>query len=134
MSNITQVLNTDKNFTTLKKAVHASDLDQQLSSTGPFTVFAPSDLAFGKLENGAIDHLLKPENKADLTSMLQGHVVEGKIDFKDLKDGDSLKTLQGKDLAVKVQEGKVSVNDAIIQGRDMKTSNGVIHSLHTVLN
>ena len=49
MSNITQVVNEDKNLKTLKKGVHASDLDQLLSSTGPFTFFAPTDLAFDKL-------------------------------------------------------------------------------------
>lgn len=57
MSNITQVVNTDKNLKTLKKGVHSSDLDQLLSSTGPFTFFAPSDLAFEKLEKGLMDDL-----------------------------------------------------------------------------
>ena len=52
MSNITQVVNADKLLKTLKKSVHASDLDQLLSSTGPYTFFAPSDLAFEKLEKG----------------------------------------------------------------------------------
>lgn len=133
MSNITQVLNTEKNMTTFNKGVRASGLDQRLSSTGPFTVFAPSDMAFGKLDAGTVDNLLKPENKADLTTLLNSHVVEGQIDFKDLKDGDKLKTIQGKELAVKVQQGKVTVNNATIQNRDVKTSNGVIHSVDAVL-
>ena len=58
MSNITQVVNSDKNMRTLKKGLHYSDMDQLLSSTGPFTFFAPSDLAFEKLGNTFMDDLL----------------------------------------------------------------------------
>ncbi|HYE53369.1 MAG TPA: fasciclin domain-containing protein, partial [Chitinophagaceae bacterium] len=108
-------------------------LDQVLSGTGPFTLFAPSDLAFEKLESGALDSLLQPENKIKLTDLLNYHVVAGKINFKDLKDGDKLKTLNGKELAVKVDGVKTNINGAIIQNRDLKTSNGVIHSLDSVL-
>jgi uncharacterized surface protein with fasciclin (FAS1) repeats len=120
-------------MTTLKKGVIASGLDQVLSSRGPYTFFAPSDLAFGKLESGTIEDLLKPENKIKLTDLLNHHVVEGKINFKDLKDGDKLKSLNGKMLVVKVDNAKVSVDGATIQNPDVLTSNGVIHSLDTVL-
>ncbi len=120
-------------MTTLKSGVHASDLDQTLSSTGPYTLFAPTDLAFGKLEAGTIETLLKPESKVSLTSLLNHHVVAGKIEFKDLKDGDKLKSLDGKELSVTVKDTQVSVDGATIQNRDVKTSNGVIHMLDTVL-
>ena len=133
MSNITQVVNTDKNMTTLKKGIHATDLDQLLSSTGPFTVFAPSDLAFGKLEAGTIEDLLNPANKIKLTALMNQHVIAGKINFKDLKDGEKLKTLNGKELSIRITEGKVSIDDATIQNSDISSSNGVIHSLDTVL-
>ena len=133
MSNITQVVKNEKNMTTLNKGVMASGLDQILSGTGPFTVFAPSDLAFGKLETGKVEDLLKPENKLKLTDLLNHHVVSGKVNFKDLKDGEKLKALNGKELSVKIIDGKVSVDGAIIQNRDVETSNGVIHSLDTVL-
>ena len=133
MSNITQVVNTDKNMTTLKKGVHASDLDQLLSSTGPFTMFAPLNPAFEKLEQGTIDKLLEPESKTALTSLISHHVVAGKINFKDLKDGEKLKTMNGKELCVHIKDGKVSVNGAIIQQRDVEASNGLIHSLDSVL-
>ena len=134
MSNITQVVRSDKNMTTLNKGVLAASLDQVLSGTGPFTVFAPSDLAFGKLESGTMDNLLLPENKTKLTDLLKQHVVAGKVNYKDLKDGLKLKTLQGKELIIEVKENRVSVDGAIIQDRDVKTSNGVIHSLNKVLN
>ena len=133
MSNITQVVKNEKNMTTLNKGVMASGLDQVLSGTGPFTIFAPSDLAFGKLESGMIENLLKPENKTKLTELLNHHVVPGTINFKDLKDGEKLKTINGKELTVEVKDGKASINGAHIQNRDVKTSNGVIHSLDSVL-
>ena len=133
MSNITQVVKQEKNMTTLNRGVTASGLDQVLSGTGPFTVFAPSDLAFGKLEGDTIENLLKTENKLKLNDLLKHHVVTGKIEFKDLKDGEKLKTMNGKELSVHIKDGKVSVNGATIQQRDVKTSNGVIHSLDTVL-
>jgi uncharacterized surface protein with fasciclin (FAS1) repeats len=134
MSNITQVVNAEKNMTTLKRGIVASGLDQVLSGAGPFTVFAPSDMAFGKLEAGAIENLLKPENKIKLTALLNHHVVSGKISFKDLKDGDKLKSLGGKQLSVKVKDAKVTIDGATVQNRDVASSNGVIHSLDTVLN
>jgi uncharacterized surface protein with fasciclin (FAS1) repeats len=133
MSNITQVVNEDKNMTTLKRSVIASGLDKVLSGTGPFTVFAPSDLAFEKLEKGVLENLLKPENKTKLVDVLNHHVVSGKINFNDLKDGEKLKTVNGKELRVHAKDGKVSIEGAKIQNHDVQTSNGVIHSLDTVM-
>jgi uncharacterized surface protein with fasciclin (FAS1) repeats len=133
MSNITQVVNTEKTMTILKKGVIASGLDNVLSGTGPYTVFAPSDLAFEKLEKGVLDNLLKPENKAKLTDVLNYHIVSGKVHFKDLKDGEKLKTLNGKELHVHVKDGHVRIEGAEIQGHDLASSNGVIHSLDTVM-
>ena len=133
MSNITQVVNAEKNMTILKKSVSASGLDNVLSGTGPFTVFAPNDLAFEKLEKGVLDNLLKPENKAKLADVLNYHVVSGKVQFKDLKDGEKLKTLNGKELHVHVKDGHVRIEGAQIQGHDLASSNGVIHSLDTVM-
>jgi uncharacterized surface protein with fasciclin (FAS1) repeats len=133
MSNITQVVNTDKNLTTLKKGVHASDLDQLLSSTGPFTMFAPLNPAFEKLAQGTMDKLLEPENKTALTSLINHHVVAGKINFKDLKDGEKLKSFQGKELLVKITGNEVHIDRALIQNHDIKTTNGVMHTLDAVL-
>lgn len=133
MSNITQVVNTDKNLKTLKKGVHASDLDQLLSSTGPFTIFAPTDLAFDKLEKGTMENLLEPQNRNKLTELLNNHIVHGKISFTELKDGDNLTTVGGKKLLIQVNDGKVSIGDTTIIASQVKTSNGVIHSADTVM-
>lgn len=120
-------------MTTLKQGIEAAGLGEALSGTGPFTVFAPSDLAFGKLEVGRIEDLLKPQNKVKLTALLQHHVVAGRISFKDLKDGAKLTTLSGTELLVQVRDGKVTVDGSVIQNRDVASFNGVVHSIDTVL-
>src|SRR5688500_18904427 len=103
MSNLTQVVNVDKNMKILTKGVHASDLDQLLSSSGPFTFFAPSDTAFEKLEKGVMENLLETQNRAKLADLLRNHIVSGIISYKDLKDGDKLTTVNGKELKVEVK-------------------------------
>ena len=133
MSNITQVVNDDKNMTTLKKGVNASGLDRVLSSDGPYTVFAPSDLAFRKMDTGKFETLLKPENKNKLKDILNLHIVSGKVGYNDLKDGGKLKTINGQQLSIEVKEGRVHVEGAEIEARDLETSNGVIHVLDTVM-
>jgi uncharacterized surface protein with fasciclin (FAS1) repeats len=133
MSNITQVVNVDKTMTTLKKSVIAAGLDKKLSEKGPFTIFAPSDKAFEKVDKESLENLLKPENKAELTELLEHHVVEGKIAMNDLKEGLKLKDINGKELHVHVKEGKVSLNGSNIQGQDIQASNGVVYSLDTVM-
>ncbi|HEV7782295.1 MAG TPA: fasciclin domain-containing protein [Chitinophagaceae bacterium] len=133
MSNLTQVVNVDKNLKTLKRGVHASDMDQLLSSTGPYTFFAPSDLAFEKLEKGQMEKLLEPQNRAQLADLLNNHIVAGKISFKELKDGDKLTTVNGKQLVVKEKGGLVQIGEGSVLARDAKISNGVMHMTDTVI-
>jgi len=133
MSNITQVVNTDKNLKTLKKGVHASDLDQLLSSTGPFTFFAPSDLAFDKLEKGMMDKLLEPQNRPQLANLLNNHIVNGKIVFNELKDGDKLTTVNGKEIVIQIKNGVVHIGEISIQPKETRISNGIIYLMDTVM-
>ena len=133
MSNIVDVVVADKNLATMLRGVKAAGLETELSKTGPYTVFAPSEMAFGKMAQGELAELLKPENKIKLTGILNNHVVEGKTSFKDFTDGQKLKTVSGKELAVKVTNGSVTINGAAIQGRDNNASNGVVHSLDAVI-
>ena len=133
MSNITQAVNVDKNLKTLKKTIHASDLDQLLSSTGPYTLLAPSDEAFEKLQKGLIDDLLEPRNRPKLAELINNHVVAGKIQFSELKDGDTLKTVNGKEWPVQFKNGTVSIGDAQVQVKESKVSNGVIHCTDKVM-
>ena len=133
MSNITQVINVDKNMKMLKKSVHASDTDQLLSSSGPFTIFAPSDLAFEKLQAGLLDTLLEPQNRAKLADLLQNHVVTGKVNYTELKDGDILTTVNGKVLKIGVKNGQASIGDIPVFPREAKITNGVMHLMDTVM-
>lgn len=134
MSNVVDVVVADKNLATMSKSVQAAGLETELAKQGPFTVLAPSEMAFGKLASGVLTDWLKPENKIKLTGMLNYHIVQGKNNFKDFKDGQTLKTLNDKELEVKVSNGNVTINGAKVQGRDNEASNGVVHSLDTVMS
>lgn len=120
-------------FTTLAKALAAADLVTTLKGAGPFTVFAPTDEAFAKLAPGALDDLLKPENKARLQSILKYHVVPGKVMAADVMKITSAKTVEGRSLAIKSMGGEVTVDGATVTKTDIAASNGVIHVIDTVL-
>jgi uncharacterized surface protein with fasciclin (FAS1) repeats len=119
-------------FNTLVAAVKAAGLVDTLSGKGPFTVFAPTDEAFAKLPAGTVDSLLKPENKEKLTSILTYHVLPGKVMAADVK-ASSPKTVNGKEVAIGVDGGKVTVGKANVVKTDIAASNGVIHVIDTVL-
>ena len=119
--------------TTLVAAVKAAGLAETLSGAGPFTVFAPTNAAFAALPAGAVDNLLKPEMKKDLTGVLTYHVVPGAMRAADLKDGMKLKTVNGKDLMVSVKDGKVMVGGATVTTADVVSSNGVTHVIDGVV-
>jgi uncharacterized surface protein with fasciclin (FAS1) repeats len=134
MSTIVDVMSAERNLSTFLRGVVAAGLETELAKMGPFTVFGPSEMAFGKLANGVLPDLLKPENKVQLMELLQFHVAEGKTNFKDFKDGQTLKTISGKELKVVVNStGEVTVNGSKIQGRDSEAANGVVHSMDKVI-
>ncbi len=131
--NIVENAAASADHTTLVAAVTAAGLAETLSGTGPFTVFAPTNEAFAKLPAGAVDNLLKPEMKADLTSVLTYHVVPGAAMAADLKDGQKLKTVQGKELTVSIKDGKVMIDGATVTIADVVSSNGVTHVIDAVV-
>lgn len=131
--NIVENAAASNEHTTLVAAVQAAGLAETLSGTGPFTVFAPTNAAFEKLPSGTVESLLKPEMKGDLTSILTYHVVSGSMKAADLKDGQKLKTVQGKELTVSVKDGKVMINNATVTTADVASSNGVTHVIDGVL-
>ena len=136
--NIIQNAVNSKDHTTLVAAVKAAGLVDTLEGKGPFTVFAPTNAAFGKLPAGTVDTLVKPENKATLTNILTYHVVPGKLEASSLTDGKKLKTVQGEELTVKLKDGKVWIVDAkggtsMVTIPNVNQSNGVIHVVDTVL-
>ena len=120
-------------FQTLVAAVKAAGLVETLKGPGPFTVFAPTDEAFAKLPAGALEDLLKPENKAKLQSILTYHVVPGRVMAKDVVKLDSAKTVEGEDITIKTANGKVMVDNANVVKTDVQASNGVIHVIDAVI-
>ena len=136
--NIVENAVNSKDHTTLVAAVKAAGLVETLSGKGPFTVFAPTNAAFGKLPAGTVDALVKPESKATLTKILTYHVVSGKLEASDLTDGKKLKTVEGEELTVKKSGDSVMIVDAkggssTVTIPDVNQSNGVIHVVDTVL-
>jgi len=127
-----------KQFTTLVKAVKAAGLADALKAEGPYTVFAPTDAAFAKLEEsqpGILAELLKPENKKKLAEILKYHVVPGRVmaaDVVKLSEGTQVKTLQGTSLTVSLKNG-VRVDSAKVIKTDIDCRNGVIHVIDTVI-
>jgi transforming growth factor-beta-induced protein len=134
MGTIVDVAVADGRFTTLVAAVQAAELAETLSGEGPFTVFAPTDDAFAALPAGTVENLLLPENKQQLIDILLYHVVSGKVMAADVTALTSASTVLGKDINIKVEDGKVFLNDTVeVIITDIETSNGVIHVIDAVL-
>lgn len=143
--NIVENASAAPNLKTLVAAVKAAGLVDTLASPGPFTVFAPTDAAFAKLPAGTVETLVKPENKATLTSILTYHVVAGKVTAADvvalIKKGGGkaqIKTVQGGTLTASLQGKNVVLTDAkggksIVTQTDVMQSNGVVHVIDTVV-
>jgi len=133
------------NLSTLVTAIKAADLTATLSGTGPFTVFAPSNAAFGRLAPGMVDTLLKPENKASLAKVLTYHVVAGDITAADLKarvaagNGTAtLPTVEGDPITVTLVGDIIALTDvngnkSYIETADVRQSNGMVHVVNGVI-
>ena len=131
--NIYDTAASTKMFSTLTAALKAGGKKEMLEEDkGPFTVFAPTDEAFKKLPEGTVESLLKPENKEKLGKILAYHVLKGKVMAADVKTMEA-DTAEGSKLSVKVDDGKVMVNNANVVKTDIAASNGVIHVIDTVL-
>ena len=120
-------------FKTFGKAVEQAGLSQTLSGSGPFTVFAPTDAAFDKLPSGKLDSLLKPENKAELASILNYHVVSGRNSAADVGKWQTAKTVNGQAAPIKMEGSKVFIDGAEVSKADIGSSNGVIHGIDRVI-
>ena len=133
--NIVAAASSSPDFKTLVTAVKAAKLTDTLASKGPFTVFAPTNDAFAKLDAGTVETLLKPENRDQLAKILTYHVVPGKVMAGDIVKGNGATptTVNGQALDVVVRGGKVYVNGAKVTQADIACSNGVIHVIDAVV-
>lgn len=120
-------------FKTLLAAATAAGLAETLGSAGPFTVFAPTDEAFGKLPQGTVESLLKPENKQKLTDILKYHLVSGRVYSEAAVQAKTAKTLEGSPISVSVNGTAAMINQSKLVLTDLDASNGVIHVIDKVL-
>jgi len=118
------------NFTTLLRALKASAFIDTLRTPGPYTLFAPSDEAFGKLTPNALATLLRDVKK--LKMILAYHVISGSLASNTLKTG-AIRSIEGSPLAFVVKGTTITVNGAKIVGRDIAASNGLIHVIDAPL-
>ena len=117
-------------FKTLAAALQKAGLVDTLKGKGPFTVFAPTDAAFAKIPKAQLDALLA--DKAMLTKVLTYHVVAGKVMAADVKAGP-VKTVEGDDLMISIENGRVMADKSTVTKTDIVASNGVIHVIDSVM-
>jgi uncharacterized surface protein with fasciclin (FAS1) repeats len=130
--NVVEIAVGNDSFSTLVAAVKAADLAEALSGEGPFTIFAPTNEAFGKLPEGTVETLLKPENKEKLQDILKYHVVAGKVMAADVASGE-VGMLNGSKATIAVKDGKVTIDKANVIKTDIVGTNGVIHVIDSVI-
>lgn len=142
---IVEVAVGNDDFSTLVTALKAAELVETLNGEGPFTVFAPTNDGFGKLPEGTVPTLVKPENKEKLTGILTYHVVSGKFMAEDVVNAVNdnngsftVTTVQGEDLTITLDGENVLLTDAngntsTVVIADVEASNGVVHAIDTVV-
>ncbi len=128
---IVDVASANPDFSTLVSAVTKAGLVETLSGDGPFTVFAPTNEAFAKIPKDQLDAILA--DQAKLKSILTFHVLSGKVLSTDLKPEQSVPTVEGQNVDIKVADGKATINGCNIVTTDIEASNGVIHVIDCVL-
>jgi len=128
-----EVAKANPELSTLVTAIKRAGLEKVLKKEGPYTVFAPSNDAFDALPEGALEQLLKKENRQQLRQLLQHHVADGLVLANELGEKDQIETMYGQPLEVRVSEDAVKVGDASVAQADVKADNGAIHIIDQVL-
>ncbi|WP_201312550.1 fasciclin domain-containing protein [Dyella sp. EPa41] len=130
--NLVDTAAADGSFHTLGKALEAANLTSVLKGPGPYTVFAPTDEAFEKLPKDTLTNWLKPENKAELISVLKYHVLPGRASVVDVEKLTTPKMMQGQTATITKEGDKLRIDEATITKPDITSSNGVIHAIDMV--
>tara|TARA_R110000787_G_scaffold44093_3_gene107961 strand:+ start:9099 stop:9992 length:894 start_codon:yes stop_codon:yes gene_type:complete len=124
----------DARFTTLVSLVKLAGLDETLKNDGPYTLFAPTNDAFDKLDPSVVAHLTSEEGKPELVALLKGHVIDGEYDAADISQGETdLTTLASTTMDIERSGDMVTADDVDVVATDIKASNGVIHAIDTVI-
>ena len=120
-------------FTTFGKALECSGLGETLRGPGPFTIFAPTDAAFASLPAGRLEAMFKPENRNELLSLLNYHVLTGQKSLAELGRWDAARTVHGQMTRIRLAvDQQLSIDDALVTAGDIGSSNGVIHGIDKV--
>lgn len=119
-------------FKTFGRAVEQAGLTDTLSAAGPFTVFAPTDAAFEQLPAGKLEFLFQPENKPELVSLMNSHLLRGRKGVAEIGKWPSAKTIGGATAPITMADGKVSIGGARITVADIDSSNGYLHGVDKV--
>jgi len=119
-------------FKTFGRAIQQADMTDTLRGEGPFTVFAPTDAAFDKLPAGKLDTLFKPENKDELVSLLNYHVIRGRKTTSDLGKWEQARMVNGQSAPIKLVDRRVNIGGAQVTSADIASRNGLIHGIDTV--
>jgi uncharacterized surface protein with fasciclin (FAS1) repeats len=130
--NLLETAAANGSFKTFGKAIEYAGLSDTLRGAGPFTVFAPTDAAFDKLPAGTLENLFKPENKTELVSLLNYHLVNGRKHVADIGKWQAAKTMGGQSAPVTLADNKLSIDGAQVTSADIESSNGVIHGIDKV--
>lgn len=129
---LTTVIADSATFSTLTKALKATGLDETLGGSDQFTIFAPTDEAFGKLPDETLTKLMLPGNVEKLRMLLLYHVVAGEMPSSDLTDGE-VTTVNGEKVKLDVSSEKIKVEGVVVHSADVTATNGVMHSVGEVL-
>ena len=128
MQNIFDIIRTNKHMQSLMKCVRVTELENKLNRPGFFyTVFAPSEIAFGNLHEVELEGWLKVENKIKLLNILYNHIVEGQFSIENLLMRRKFRTISGKILQIDRFDNTVCLNNSLVKEQDEKASNGIVY-------
>jgi len=119
-------------FKTFGKAIERAGMSDMLRGVGPFTLFAPTDDAFAKLPADKLENLFKDENKEELVSLLNYHVVSGRKAIADVGKWEAAKTVNGQSAPITMAKDQVSIDGALVTAADIASSNGILHGIDKV--
>ncbi|MDN7025988.1 fasciclin domain-containing protein [Methanoculleus sp. FWC-SCC1] len=131
MQNIIDTLQDEGRFSRLLELVRAAEIESILQGAGPFTLFAPTDAAFGGIPEQVMHDIVHSRQRA--ADLLTYHIVPERLTANDLMERSAVATLQGADLRIEASADRVMVNDAHVVAADIEAGNGVCHAIDTVL-
>lgn len=133
MKDIVKIATSSPDHKTLVAALQQAELVTSLANAGPFTVFAPTDAAFGKVDKATLDALMTDEKKSDLQHILEYHVTLSSLKADFLKDGQTLGMVNGSQVTISIKDGKIMLNNSATIVASVPASNGMVHVIDGVL-